>query len=99
MLYESSVAGCLAALYNYKVRKSLVSGHPVGLWMPLLLMINDDDDEDDDDDDDDDGGGGGGGSVGSGGSGGLQASSLRVNTLAVMMMIMRTEHLPTFQYI
>ena len=62
--------------------------------MPLLLLINDDDDEDDDDDDD-----GGGGSVGSGGSGGLQASSLRVNTLAVRMMIMRTEHLPTFQYI
>ena len=57
--------------------------------MPLLLMINDDDDENDDDDDGGD----------RGGSGGLQASSLRVNTLAVMMMIMRTEHLPTFQYI
>ena len=56
--------------------------------MPLLLMINDDDDENDDDDD-------GGGS---GGSSGPQASSLRVNTLAVMMMIMRTEHLPTFQW-
>ena len=54
----------------------------------LKLPINDDDDEDYDNDDDDDGG-----------SGGLQASSLRVNTLAVMMMIMRTEHLPTFQYI
>ena len=49
-------------------------------------------DNDDDDRDDNDGGG-------SGGSGGLQANSLRVNTLAVMMMIMRTEHLPTFQYI
>ena len=54
----------------------------------LKLPINDDDDEDYDNDDDDDGG-----------SGGLQASSLRVNTLAVMMMIMRTERLPTFQYI